>query len=193
MAYHQGTKTMVHTHHVDADRLHAIYNQGLNDEEHILSVLRQLGYGVYNSTEQEDMMEDIDCYVSGLSKEDNYAWAVSIKCDGVKSNNVAFELEGYSKRHAKWFPSWYYTGASQYYVVWKKVVNKLYVIDTPLLNKFVDDYGFGYLTSINNETRKIQQHHNQTDTHIGLISLTTLVAKGIATVLLENVPMENNI
>ena len=68
---------------VDADRLHAIYNQGLNDEEHILSVLRKLGYGVYNSTEQEDMLEDIDCYVSGLSKEDNYAWAVSIKCDGV--------------------------------------------------------------------------------------------------------------
>ena len=180
--YLQGTKTMS-----TIEDLNAIYTKGLSDEEHIMGVLRKLGYGVYESTEQEDMMEDIDCFVSGLNEEDTYAWAVSIKCDGVKSHNLAFELEGYSKRHQKWFPSWYYTGMSQYYVVWKKVVNTIYVINTPLLNRFVDEHGFGYLTGISKKTREIQSHHNQSDTHIGLISISTLISKGIASVLLENV------
>lgn len=70
----------------NASAFHAIYRKGISEEASIKEYLRNTGRLVTESTKEENMFQDIDCFVNGRS--------VSIKTmhAGAKYGNIGMEL-----------------------------------------------------------------------------------------------------
>lgn len=127
-----------------------IYNKGLQDEATVKTHLRNTGRLVTASTKEQDMFDDVDCFVDGV--------AVSIKSQraGVKYGNVGLELSQHLTTHegcattrailsnkditvkdiarleavGSWSSSWFINGkAEEYYIYSGEVLRKYKKVD----------------------------------------------------------------
>ena len=88
------------------------YRNGLAEEKRVIEFLKTKFADVQPSTKQQNMIEDIDCFVDGVS--------VSVKAehDGLRYGNVYFELENQITATQQWeLDGWYYTGKAEKYVI----------------------------------------------------------------------------
>lgn len=95
----------------DVESFNKAYKQGLKDEEKIKAFLRSVGSEVVESSQDENRIHDIDCYVDGVS--------TSIKAEhaGLKYGDIYFELKAQLTSSGEWVPSWYYTGQATQYMI----------------------------------------------------------------------------
>jgi hypothetical protein len=95
----------------DTATFKASYAQGLSDERKVINFIKSLGYWVEASTKDDNMFNDIDCWVNGQP--------VSIKAEhtGLRYNNIYFELEQQLTETGEWVPSWWQTGKATWYFI----------------------------------------------------------------------------
>ncbi len=149
------------------------YNTGLHDE---LSLIRRLAphHAVTASTREENLLQDIDCYIDGVP--------VSIKTQNTaaKTGNLAFELRFCWRATGEWVDSWFYYGLADYYLV--QVYDKVYRLDCKPLKAWVAGRGWDRETTNTGRSREQQGNlgHPQSDFKIGLVKIQTLIDNNLA-------------
>ena len=149
------------------------YSQGLADEASLIHLLSK-HHKVTASTKDENIFDDIDCYVEGTP--------VSIKTQhtAAKTGNLCFELRTRWRKNKEWNNSWYYNSKAYYYLV--QVVDKVYRINTNDLHDYVDKHGWDKVTGNTQESNAEQEAigHPHDLSEIGLISLDKLLSAEVA-------------
>lgn len=149
------------------------YKRGLDDE---LALVRRLAnyHLVTPSTEHENKVDDIDCWVDGVP--------VSIKTQSTaaRTGNLVFELEVKWRDTGEWGKSWYYNSKADYYLF--QVTDNVYRIYKQHLLDYVDLAGFDRETenTAKNVVMQAAINHPHSNARIGLISLEKLLAAGVA-------------
>jgi uncharacterized protein YceK len=165
-----------------AKRPYQYHLGGLRDEERILEHLRSLGHDVTPSEALEDITQDIDMYLDGIST------SIKAQHSGLKYGNIYLELttqhwsstpwcqpwltylasldmpKGWSPEG--WYPSWGLTGQAQQYLILQGQKATLYNKGT--LNAWVEQKGFIRIRGLSAKTLETQGGR---DTICGFIEL----------------------
>lgn len=118
------------------------YKTGLQDERRVRRYLSRLGT-VTESTQEQDMLEDIDLFLDGES--------VSVKAQhsGIKYNNIYFEFSQYDSWNSTWVPSWYTKGTAKWYAILQGNILHMYLKED--IVKYVNTHGWNYERSLSAE------------------------------------------
>lgn len=124
------------------------YAKGLSDEKKVMDFMQSLGYRVEPSTKEENMFNDVDCYINGHP--------ASIKAEhaGLKYNNIYFELEAQLTATGEWVPSWYETGTAKWYLILQGDTLRCYLKKN--IKAYVDLVGWQKIRSLGWKTKKQQ-------------------------------------
>ena len=82
----------------------ATYVGGQQSEAQVIAAMQANGFPVTKSTKEQDMFQDIDCFLGNL--------AISIKTSHATQNsgNLCFELEQCVTATGEWIKAWFYNG-----------------------------------------------------------------------------------
>ena len=131
----------------DVARSAEVWRMGLAEERRIKMFLLSLGFQVTNSSKEENIWEDIDCWIGTTS--------VSIKAQHSSLNypgiTACFELEQKLTGTDIWEPSWFYNGKADKYLILQGTT--LSLIDAKVLKEQVSRQGFSYTRSNKASTR----------------------------------------
>lgn len=151
------------------------YKDGVFYEEQVKTWLRDIGHDVSDSTKEENIVDDIDCWVDGEG--------VSIKSHLPKYFNMSFQFELEGCRNNRWVKSWYYTGKAKYYVMWKRhneYKGELYRLNKEDVVNYVEDKGWSRIVELNATNRKIQRFGTTTNARLGCIEKKDAINGGVA-------------
>lgn len=124
-----------------------VWRNGLAEERRIKMFLLSLGFHVTNSSKEENIWDDIDCWIGTTS--------VSIKAQHSSLNypgiTACFELEQCLTGTDTWETSWFYNGKADKYLILQGTT--LSLIDSKALKEQVERQGFSYTRTNKTATR----------------------------------------
>lgn len=150
------------------NRLSGEYAQGIEVEHRLIKHLQDVGVNVTPSSDVENKILDIDCYVDGVP--------TSIKTQHacLKTGNLVFELT-VTHQSGEVADSWYKVGqAQQYFFV---VGTQLYKANKYEISYYVLRNYWDSIRTLSATTRKKQNDigHSHKNVQIGLLSLHNLI------------------
>ena len=124
------------------------YAQGLKDEEMVIAWLKSKGYKVEPSTKEENILQDIDCYIDGVP--------TSIKAQhaGVKYGNIYMELKAQLTSGKQWVSSWFENGKAEQYLILQGKTLRLY--KKADLAKHVAEIGWSHTRTLSAQVKATQ-------------------------------------
>lgn len=124
------------------------YAQGLKDEEMVIAWLKFKGYKVESSTREENIHQDIDCYINGVP--------TSIKAQhaGVKYGNIYMELKAQLTSSKQWVSSWFENGQAEQYLILQGKTLRLY--KKADLLKHVAEIGWSHTRTLSAQVKATQ-------------------------------------
>lgn len=149
----------------DLEQFNKAYKQGLADERLVIEFMKQQGFEVTDSTDNENKTKDIDCYIDGIPT------SIKAQHKGLKYNNIYFELEQQLTSTKNWVPSWYYTSRAEQYLILQGNTLRLYKKDD--IKKHATEIGWSHTRRLSPEAKSTQGgSYRYCDARLGFLKPT---------------------
>lgn len=144
---------------VRREKFEQVKAKGLSDEQLVKDFLAGLGWMVEDSSKHDDMVNDIDCFVSPLAGElfglpPGIPVSIKAQHKGLKFNNIGFEVEKQLTNSGKWLKSNWHTSKAEVYAILQGTVLRLYLVKD--LKEYVNKFGFIRIRSLSPGSKTYQ-------------------------------------
>lgn len=132
----------------DLEQFNKAYNKGLADERLVIEFMIQQGFEVTKSTDDENKIKDIDCYIDGIPT------SIKAQHKGIKYNNIYFELEQQLTSTKNWVKSWYYNSKAEQYLILQGGTLRLY--KKADIQKHATEIGWSHTRQLSSSVKSTQ-------------------------------------
>lgn len=162
------------THSFEARHVHSnqVYRLSIEREHEFVQWLGKTlpNHEVAFSTARQNIEQDIDVIID---RTRTISFKHCAKC--LKTGNLAFEIEAYSRKSIRWVDGWWRAGRAEYYVF--EVASDYWLIDCIDIHNYVRDNGFDAIKTLGRERSEANKAmgHDHLDAKSGLLKLETLI------------------